>query len=115
MPLRTCAAAVAPDDVPITRSAASVISMPASASPAMTPIVHACPADPPPPRTSATFLTICPLLQPVDTPVHRDTKTVLHGLCEIGRIETPVWVPDVAPVWLTVPATAGRAGGLLGE
>ena len=79
MPPRTCAAAVAPDDVPITRSAASVISMPASASPAMTPIVHACPADPPPPRTRATFLTICALLQPVDTPVHRDIKTVPQG------------------------------------
>src|SRR5580692_12835521 len=79
MPLRTCAAAVAPDDVPISRSAASVISMPASASPAMTPIVHACPADPPPPRTRATFLTICPLLQPVDTPVHLDIKNVPHG------------------------------------
>src|SRR5580698_8493725 len=54
MPLRTCAAAVAPAEVPITRSAASVRSRPASARPAMMPISHAFPAAPPPPRTSAT-------------------------------------------------------------
>ena len=55
IPLRTCAAAVAPAEVPITKSAVSVISRPASARPAMTPISHAFPAAPPPPRTRATL------------------------------------------------------------
>src|SRR5271170_6459812 len=59
MPLRTCAAAVAPDEVPITKSAASARSRPASARPAMIPISHAFPAAPPPPRTRATLWTIC--------------------------------------------------------
>ena len=55
IPLRTHAAVVEPDEVPTTRSAASVRSRPASARPAMTPICHACPAAPPPPRTRATL------------------------------------------------------------
>jgi hypothetical protein len=46
------AAAVDPADVPMIRSA-SVTSNPASNRPAMTPINHALPADPPPPRTNA--------------------------------------------------------------
>ena len=46
------AAAVDPADVPMIRSA-SVTSNPASNRPAMTPISHALPADPPPPRTNA--------------------------------------------------------------
>src|SRR5829696_1328303 len=46
------AAAVDPADVPMIRSA-SVTSNPASNRPAMTPINHAWPADPPPPRTNA--------------------------------------------------------------
>src|SRR6185436_7649926 len=54
------AAAVDPADVPMTRSA-SVTSSPPSNSPAITPISHALPVDPPPPRTKArlpvTFLT----------------------------------------------------------
>ncbi|MFI0470163.1 hypothetical protein ACH347_39350 [Saccharopolyspora sp. 5N102] len=53
--LRTCAAAVAPAEVPTTKSAASVISRPASARPAMMPISHAFPVAPPPPRTRATL------------------------------------------------------------
>ncbi len=48
----TCAAAVDPAEVPMMRSAA-VTSSPASQRPAMTPISHALPADPPPPRTNA--------------------------------------------------------------
>src|ERR1035438_1617957 len=52
MPLLTWAAAVDPADVPMIRSA-SVTSNPASNRPAMTPISHALPADPPPPRTNA--------------------------------------------------------------
>lgn len=51
----TCAAAVAPAEVPTTRSAASVISRPASAKPPMVPISHALPAAPSPPRTRATL------------------------------------------------------------
>src|SRR5271170_3851570 len=51
------AAAVEPADVPMIRSA-SVTSNPASNRPAMTPISHALPADPPPPRTNARSLTI---------------------------------------------------------
>src|SRR6201999_2469589 len=77
--LRSCAAAVAPDDVPITRAAASVISRPASASPATTPIVHACPADPPPPRTRATFLTIRPTILAGRHFFPRNFKTVPCG------------------------------------
>src|ERR1700691_485562 len=46
------AAAVDPADVPMIRSA-WVTSNPASNRPAMTPIDHALPADPPPPRTTA--------------------------------------------------------------
>src|SRR5215218_7397465 len=46
------AAAVDPADVPMIRSA-SVTSNPASNRPAMTPINHALPVDPPPPRTNA--------------------------------------------------------------
>ena len=46
------AAAVDPADVPMIRSA-SVTSKPASNRPAMTPISHALPADPPPWRTNA--------------------------------------------------------------
>jgi hypothetical protein len=46
------AAAVDPADVPMIRSA-KVTSKPASNRPAMTPISHALPADPPPPRTNA--------------------------------------------------------------
>src|SRR5215212_574064 len=46
------AAAVDPADVPMIRSA-SVTSNPASNRPAMTPINHALPTDPPPPRTNA--------------------------------------------------------------
>ena len=46
------AAAVYPADVPMIRSL-SVTSSPASNRPAMTPINHALPVDPPPPRTSA--------------------------------------------------------------
>ena len=46
------AAAVEPADVPMVRSAV-VTSSPASARPARTPISHALPVDPPPPRTSA--------------------------------------------------------------
>jgi hypothetical protein len=46
------AAAVDPADVPMIRSA-SVTSIPASHRPAMTPINHALPADPAPPRTNA--------------------------------------------------------------
>ncbi len=46
------AAAVDPADVPMIKSA-SVTSNPASNRPAMTPINHALPADPPPPRTNA--------------------------------------------------------------
>ena len=45
-------AAVDPADVPMI-SSASVTSNPASNRPAMTPINHALPADPPPPRTNA--------------------------------------------------------------
>ncbi len=52
VPLVIWAAAVDPADVPMIRSA-SVTSSPASNRPAMTPISHALPADPPPPRTSA--------------------------------------------------------------
>src|ERR1035438_2650754 len=48
-------AAVDPADVPMIRSA-SVTSNPASNRPAMTPINHALPADPPPPRTNARSL-----------------------------------------------------------
>ena len=55
IPLRTRAAVVEPDEVPTTKSAASVRSRPASARPVMTPICHACPAAPPPPRTRATL------------------------------------------------------------
>src|SRR5690606_41142601 len=58
LPLSTCAAALTPDEVPITRSAKTVRSTPASARPAMMPIVHACPAEPPPPRTRATCLAV---------------------------------------------------------
>jgi len=46
------AAAVDPADVPMIRSA-PVTSNPASNRPAMTPINHALPVDPPPPRTNA--------------------------------------------------------------
>src|SRR4051812_11786029 len=46
------AAAVEPADVPMVRSA-SVTSNPASNRPAMTPISHALPVDPAPPRTKA--------------------------------------------------------------
>src|SRR4051794_35883263 len=46
------AAAVEPADVPMVRSAV-VTSSPASKRPAMTPISHALPVDPPPPRTNA--------------------------------------------------------------
>ena len=46
------AAAVEPADVPMVRSAV-VTSSPASNRPAMTPISHALPVDPPPPRTNA--------------------------------------------------------------
>ena len=46
------AAAVEPADVPMVTSAV-VTSKPASKRPAMTPISHAFPVDPPPPRTSA--------------------------------------------------------------
>ena len=46
------AAAVEPADVPMVRSAV-VTSSPASNRPAMTPISHALPVDPPPPRTKA--------------------------------------------------------------
>jgi hypothetical protein len=46
------AAAVDPADVPIVRSA-SVASNPASNRPVITPIDHALPADPPPPKTKA--------------------------------------------------------------
>jgi hypothetical protein len=46
------AAAVDPADVPMIRSA-SVTSNPAANRPAMTPINHALPVDPPPPRTNA--------------------------------------------------------------
>jgi hypothetical protein len=60
--------------------AASVISMLASANPAMTPIVHPCPADPPAPRTRATFLTIWPLFWPVDSSVHRRFPRQRKGL-----------------------------------
>ena len=59
IPLRTCAAAVAPAEVPITRSARSARSRPASARPAMTPISHAFPAAPPPPRTRARLWAAC--------------------------------------------------------
>jgi len=51
-PLPSCAATVAPADVPMTRSA-PVTSCPASASPASNPVIHAIPATPPPPSTSA--------------------------------------------------------------
>ena len=47
-----CAAAVEPADVPMIRSAA-VRSTPDANKPAMTPISHAWPADPPPPSTRA--------------------------------------------------------------
>ena len=46
------AAAVDPADVPMIRSA-SVTSIPAAQRPATTPISHALPVDPPPPRTNA--------------------------------------------------------------
>src|SRR4029077_5757564 len=46
------AAAVEPADVPMVRSAV-VTSSPASNRPATTPISHALPVDPPPPRTKA--------------------------------------------------------------
>ena len=46
------AAAVEPAEVPMVRSAV-VTSSPASSRPAMMPISHALPVDPPPPRTSA--------------------------------------------------------------
>jgi hypothetical protein len=46
------AAGVEPADVPMVRSAV-VTSSPASNRPAMTPISHALPVDPPPPRTNA--------------------------------------------------------------
>ena len=52
------AAAVDPADVPMIRSA-SVTSNPASKRPAMTPISHALPADPPPPRTNARSPAAC--------------------------------------------------------
>ena len=52
IPLVIWAAAVDPADVPTIRSA-SVTSNPASKRPAMTPISHAFPADPPPWRTNA--------------------------------------------------------------
>src|SRR3984957_11910467 len=52
IPLVIWAAAGDPADVPMVRSA-SVISNPASKRPAITPISHALPTDPAPPRTSA--------------------------------------------------------------
>ncbi len=52
-----CAAAVEPADVPTVRSAV-VTSIPASNIPAITPISHALPVDPPPPSTRA-FPAVC--------------------------------------------------------
>ena len=54
----TWAAAVAPAEVPIVRSAV-VTSSPASNRPARTPISQALPVDPPPPRTSAVRVSWC--------------------------------------------------------
>ena len=63
IPLPTWAAAVDPADVPTIRSA-SVTSNPAPKRPAMTPISHAFPADPPPPRTNARSLMTGHSMQP---------------------------------------------------
>ena len=54
------AAAVDPAEVPMVRSAV-VTSSPASNRPAMTPISHALPVEPPPPRTKARSGFACPL------------------------------------------------------
>jgi hypothetical protein len=51
------AAVVDPADVPMIKSA-SVTSNPASNRPAMIPINHALPVDPPPPSTSARLIIV---------------------------------------------------------
>ena len=58
VPLVIWAATVDPADVPMMRSA-SVTSSPTSERPAMTPISHAFPADPPPWRTNARSPAAC--------------------------------------------------------
>src|SRR5215470_15648977 len=57
IPLRTWAPTTDPADVPTTTSADDR-SMPASARPATTPISHAMPVMPPPPRTSPRRLPL---------------------------------------------------------
>jgi hypothetical protein len=85
------AATVDPADVPMIRSA-SVTSSPASNRPAMTPISHALPADPPPPKTSARS----PLKAVVELECSVEEGSVEEGRAEEGRAEEGVVFMGVA-------------------
>jgi hypothetical protein len=71
------AAVVEPADVPMVRSAV-VTSSPASNRPAMTPISHALPVDPPPPRTNAR-------------PPEARARVVASNVEVRGVVEVDVW------------------------
>src|ERR1019366_9751636 len=120
------AAAVDPADVPMIRSA-SVTSNPASNRPAMTPINHPLPADPPPPRANARspaartrLVGVCQVSGVTDLVglLPSGGQAAIEG--DVERIESGL--PPVGPAFAALPGRVqahdrqvqALEGGLLG-